>query len=63
MKELTEEGKKHGKAAAAFEVEQELNAILNSEMHKWFLGKYDAEEMKKRKEAAKKFRERYSTDN
>jgi hypothetical protein len=60
IKELIAEGKKHGKAKEAAEVQKALDKILNSEMHKWFLGKVDPEEVKKRKEAAKQFRQRYS---
>ncbi len=60
IKELIEHGKKSGKAAEAKQVEEALNEILNSELHKWFLGKVDPAEVAKRKEASKKFRERYS---
>ncbi len=60
VQELIDEGRKHGKAAGAKRVEDLLDDILNSEMHKWFLGKMDADEIQKRKEAAKKFRQRYS---
>jgi len=62
IKELIEDARKHGKYAEAAEVEKLLNEILNSELHQWFLGKMDAEELKKRKEAAKQFRQRYSQD-
>jgi len=62
IKELIEEAKKHGKSAQAHEVEQLLDNILNNELHQWFLGKMDPEELKKRKEAAKQFRQRYSQD-
>jgi len=60
VKELIEEGKKHGSSAAK-EIEKSLDEILNSELHQWFLGKMDPEEARKRKEAAEKFRSRYST--
>ena len=59
VKEIIHEAKVHGKASQARVVEKELNKILNSDMHKWFLGKQNPEEMKKRKEASKAFRERY----
>jgi len=60
VKEIIHEAQIHGKASQARVVEKELNKILNSEMHKWFLGKLNPDELKKRKEAAKAFRERYS---
>jgi len=36
--------------------------LLNSEMHQWYVGKMDPEEVQRRKEESTKFRERYSTD-
>lgn len=62
IKEIIAEAKKHGKYAEAKEVEGILNNILNSDMHKWFLGKSSPEEIQKRKEAATQFRQRYSED-
>jgi len=58
--ELIDEGMKHGKAAGARNVQTLLDDILNSDMHKWFLGKQDPEEVTRRKEAAAEFRKRYS---
>jgi len=63
LKELIEEGREHGNASGAAEVEKEVKAVMNSEMHKWFSGQMSPEEAAKRKEAAKKFRERYTTDS
>lgn len=60
VKEIVEHAKSDGKTAEAEEVEKLLNETLESELHKWYLGKMDPEEVKKRKEAAKAFRERYS---
>ncbi len=60
VKELIAEGKKHGKHSQAAKVQKKLDEILNSEMHKWFLGKTDPAEIAKRKAAAKEFRKRYS---
>ena len=60
LRELIEEGRKHGKTTAANQVEEAMNEVLNSEMHKWFLGKMDPEEAAKRKEDFEKFRERYT---
>jgi len=62
VKELIEEARKHGNHKGAKIVEDKLNEILNSDMHKWFLGKTDPAEVKRRKEAAKAFRERYSNE-
>ncbi|MCK4466670.1 MAG: hypothetical protein KAU83_13245 [Bacteroidales bacterium] len=62
VKELITEAKKHGKTSIANKIEDLLNKTLNNDLHKWFLGKMDPEEMKKRKEASKQFRSRYSTD-
>ena len=45
VKELIEEAKAHGKYAEAKKVETLLNEILNSEMHQWFLGKMDPDEV------------------
>jgi hypothetical protein len=58
--EIIREARAHGRTQGAQTVESELNTLLNSDMHKWFLGKMDPEELKKRKEAAAKFRDRYS---
>ena len=60
VQELIDEGKKHGKTAEAKRVYNLLDDILNSEMHKWFLGKTDPEEVARRKAAASEFRKRYS---
>lgn len=60
IKELIAEARKHGNTKGADEVEAELNKILNSEMHKWYLGKQSPEEIKRRKAASKQFRQRYS---
>lgn len=62
VKELIAEARKHGNTIAADNVQKELDTILNSEMHRWYLGKMSPEEAASRKEAARKFRERYSND-
>lgn len=59
VKEVIEQGKRNGKTEAAKKVENALNEVLNSDMHKWYLGKMDQDEINKRKEDSKKFRERY----
>jgi len=61
-KEIVDHARKAGKVAAANKVGAEIDKILNSEMHQWFLGKMSPEEAARRKEAAKAFRERYTTE-
>lgn len=60
VRELIETAKANGKKEEAEKVEKLLDETLNSELHKWYLGKMDPEEVKKRKEASKAFRERYA---
>ncbi len=60
LQELIEAARKNGNSSGANEVEKALEEVLNSEMHKWFLGKIDPEEAAKRKAAAQKFRDRYT---
>jgi len=60
IREKIEEAKAHGNAAGAAAVQKLLDEVLNSEMHQWFLGKMSPEERQRRKEAAKKFRKRYT---
>ncbi len=53
--------KKGGKIAkAAKAVLKELDAILNRDEHKWFLGKMSTEEKMRRKSAAQDFKKRYA---
>lgn len=47
------------KKAAAENLKQLLNEILNSDDHKWFLGKMDPAEEAKRRQAAEDFKARY----
>ncbi len=56
LQDLAEHHKntKEGKALAA-----ELDKVLNSEDHKWFLGKMDPAEAARRKKAAEEFKSRY----
>ncbi|MCP5112492.1 MAG: hydroxylamine oxidoreductase, partial [bacterium] len=60
LREVIDEGRRHGKGAAAAQVEARLDAILNSDMHKWVLGKMSAGEAAARKKAAEEFRKRYA---
>jgi hypothetical protein len=48
------------KVAAAHKVETELEQVLNSATHRWFLGKMTPEERAARKKAAEEFRKRYA---
>ena len=48
------------KVEAGLKVKAELDQILNSEQHRWFLGKMPAEERDARKKAAEEFRRRYA---
>jgi hydroxylamine dehydrogenase len=59
VKEVIEASKKAGKTEAAAKLEKSLDEVMASEMHKWYLGKQDPTDVQKRKEDAKKFRERY----
>jgi hypothetical protein len=59
-REIIAHAKEHGKVSEAEAAEKLLNEILESELHRWFLGKMSPEDIKKRKEASKAFRERYT---
>jgi len=48
------------KAEAARKVQAELDNVLNSENHRWFLGKMPQAERDARKKAAEEFRKRYA---
>jgi len=54
---LTSSDKKHIKAAK--QLQSLLEETLNSENHKWYLGKIDPEEKARRKKAADEFKARY----
>ena len=62
VEELIEEARKNGLRNQANQVEDMLHEMLNSELHKWYIGKVDPEEAQKRKEAAAAFRQRYSNE-
>jgi len=62
IKELIAEGRAHGKVSAAQAVQKLLDEILNSSLHKWYLGKMDPAEKKSREEAAAQFKKRYAGD-
>lgn len=48
-----------GKAAAAAELKSRLDAVLNSDDHKWYLGKMDPVEAAQRQKAIDDFKKRY----
>jgi hypothetical protein len=63
LRELIEEAHASGdgeRAKAAAALRAKLDEVLNSDDHKWFLGKMDAEEKARRKEAAEEFKARYN---
>ena len=63
LEELIHEGKASGDAAkvkAAEELQVLLDQILESEDHRWFIGKMDPEDEKRRKKAAEEFKKRYA---
>ena len=60
--ELAERGRVSGDAArvaAAEALEAKLTEVLESADHRWYLGKMDPAEEKRRKEAAEQFNARY----
>ncbi|MFQ5606098.1 MAG: multiheme c-type cytochrome [bacterium] len=60
VKNLIARGKTHGKASGARQVESLLNKILNSDLHKWYLGKMSPQEKAARAKAQKEFKKRYA---
>jgi hypothetical protein len=48
------------KVEAGRKIEAELNQVLNSEMHRWFVGKMSPAERAARKKAAEEFKKRYA---
>lgn len=62
LRELVEHGKHSGDPElqkAAIALENKIDEVLNSDDHKWFLGKMDPEEAAARKRAAQEFQSRY----
>ena len=63
LEHLIHSGKSSGdadKEAAADALARKLGEILNSENHRWFLGKMDPAEQERRKQAADEFKKRYN---
>jgi hypothetical protein len=48
------------KIAAGKKIEAELDQVLNSQMHRWFLGKMPPAEREARRKAAEEFKKRYA---
>ncbi len=62
LEELIHQGKASGdptKVKAAAALAKKLDEILNSENHRWFLGKLDPAEQARRKQQAEEFKKRY----
>ncbi len=62
LEKLIHEGKESGdetKVAAAEKLKTRLDEILNSENHRWYLGKLDPEEQARRQKAMEEFKKRY----
>jgi hydroxylamine dehydrogenase len=62
IRELVEAANHSGnqeRIAAAAALDAKLDEILNSDNHKWFLGKMDPDEVARRKQAAQEFKDRY----
>jgi len=63
LRNLIEHGRASGdpeRVKAADALEAKLEAVLNSDDHKWFLGKMDPEETARRKQSAEEFKARYA---
>ena len=60
LREIIKKGKENGKTAEAIEVEKMLESILESDNHKWSIGKMDADEKAARKKALLEFKSRYA---
>ncbi|MCK4872760.1 MAG: hypothetical protein KAS72_08560 [Phycisphaerales bacterium] len=62
LRDLIEKGSHSSdadKVAAAEALQAKLDEVLNSENHRWYLGKMDPEEQARRKKAAEDFKARY----
>ena len=63
LEELIEDGRGSDdpeQKAHAEKLHAKLEEVLNSDHHKWFLGKMDPEEKARRAKAAEEFKKRYS---
>jgi len=62
LDELVEKGRASGdadKMAAADALQAKIDEVLNSDNHKWYIGKMDPEEKERRKKDAEEFKARY----
>jgi hydroxylamine dehydrogenase len=60
LERLVDEGMKNGKQKEAQALQAKIDAVLNSDDHKWYLGKMDPEEKARRQKAAEEFKARYT---
>jgi len=60
LREVIAHNRGAAKAAAAARVAAKLEEVLNSDHHKWFLGKMSAGKTAARKAAAEEFKQRYA---
>ncbi|MCH7911180.1 MAG: hypothetical protein IIB38_16395 [Candidatus Hydrogenedentes bacterium] len=63
LQDLVKRGESSGdpeKVAAAEKLAAKLDAVLNSENHRWYLGKMDPSEAQRRRKAAEDFKARYN---
>ncbi len=64
LEELVERGRNSGdpeKVKQAEALAKKIEEVLNSDDHKWYLGKMDPSEKERRRKAAEEFRKRYGT--
>ncbi len=60
LRELIDHNRSGSKAGAARQLAAKLDEVLNSDHHKWFLGKMSAGELAARKAASEEFKKRYA---
>ena len=60
LRELIEHNRGGSKAGAARELQAKLDEVLNSDHHKWFIGKMSSGELAARKAASDEFKKRYA---
>jgi hypothetical protein len=60
LRELIARNRSGPRGAAARRLDAKLEEVLNSDHHKWFLGKMSAGEIAARKAASEEFKKRYA---
>jgi hydroxylamine dehydrogenase len=60
LENLVDEGMKNGKQKEAQALQAKIDAVLNSDDHKWYLDKMGPEEKARRQKAAEEFKARYT---